>query len=169
MYWIPAVVFLAHVAEEYVRFPEWATRHFGATSRAWYVYSHIPPLTVVVWICARAQDAAPDTLWPVLATAVQWSLATNAIFHIVTTWLFREYSPGLVTATALVLPTTVYMFNRTIGEHLLTPFQVGSVVGLGTVVGGAVVASLWLSLDFDWRLRRRQASDSTNDGTQCPP
>ena len=157
MYWIPAVVFLTHVMEEYPRFPEWATRHFGATSRAWYVDSHILLIAIAVSICARAEDAAPESLWPVLATSFQWVLATNAIFHIVTTWLFREYSPGLFTATVLFLPATAYMFNRTISEQLLTPLQVASVVGLGTVVGGAAVASLWLPMDFDWKLRRSEA------------
>ena len=81
MYWIPALVFLTHVAEEYPRFPEWATRHFGATSPAWYVYSHIVLMAIAVLICARAQDAASETLWPMLATSFQCVLATNAIFH----------------------------------------------------------------------------------------
>jgi hypothetical protein len=156
MYWIPALVFLTHVAEEYPRFPEWATRHFGATSRAWYVYTHILLIAVAVFICARAQDAAPLTLWPLLATSFQWVLATNGIFHILTTLLFREYSPGLFTGAALFLPATAYMFNRTLREELLTPLQVASVLGLGTVVGGAVVASLWLPMDLDWRLRPRR-------------
>jgi hypothetical protein len=155
MYWIPALVFLIHVAEEYPRFPEWATRHFGATSRAWYVYTHILLIAVAVVICARAQDAAPRTLWPLLATSFQWVVATNAIFHIATTLLFREYSPGLFTGTALFPPATAYMFNRTLSEELLTPLQVASVLGLGTVVGGAAVASLWLSMDLDWKLRPR--------------
>jgi hypothetical protein len=156
MYWIPAVVFLIHVAEEFPYFPQWATRHFGATSRAWYVYSHIVLGLIAVVVCARAQVAGPETLWPVLATSLQWVLATNSIFHIVTTVLFREYSPGLFTGTALFLPATVYMFNRTVSQELLTPLQVAFVIGCGTVVGGAAVASLWLRMDFDWTLRRSE-------------
>lgn len=154
MYWIPAVVFVAHVAEEYPRFPEWATRHFGATSRAWYVYSHVVLIAMNVAICASAEGAPARTVWPILATSLQWALATNAVFHIATTFLFKEYSPGVVTGASLFLPATVYVFMRTLREELLTPLQVASAVGLGTILGVAVVASLWLHMDFDWRLRR---------------
>lgn len=158
MYWIPAVIFLAHVAEEYPRFPEWATRHFGATSRAWYVYSHIVLVAMTVAISARAEAAAPGSTWPMLATSLQWVLATNALFHITTTFLFREYSPGVVTGAVLFLPATAYLFDRTLREGLLTPLQLAAALALGTVVGAAVVVSLWLHIDFDWRLRRPEPS-----------
>jgi len=40
--WLPLAVFGAHVAEEYVSgFPEWATRHFGTTSRRFFIASHV--------------------------------------------------------------------------------------------------------------------------------
>ncbi|MBI3071599.1 MAG: HXXEE domain-containing protein, partial [Deltaproteobacteria bacterium] len=121
VYWLPVLAFAAHIAEEYPRFPEWATRHFGATSRAWYVYSHVPLVFFVIAIAAFAEKAPPQSVWPLLATAIQWVLATNAIFHLVTTRLFREYSPGVVTGTLLFLPTTAYVFWRTLDASLLTP------------------------------------------------
>lgn len=154
MYWLPVLAFLVHIAEEYPRFPEWATRHFGATSRAWYVYSHIPLVLLVIVVGAHADDAQARSLWPLVATAIQWVLATNAVFHIVTTLLFREYSPGVVTGTVLFLPATVYVFWRTLQGALLTPFQLMLAIALGTVVGVAVIASLWLRMDFDWLMRR---------------
>ena len=40
MFWIPPLLFVLHMLEELPRFPAWATRHFGATSLPWYVYSH---------------------------------------------------------------------------------------------------------------------------------
>jgi hypothetical protein len=157
MYWIPALTFLAHVAEEYPRFPEWATRHFGATSRAWYVYSHIPLVAVALWASICATQAPVRTTWPLLATSIQWVLATNALFHIATTFIFQEYSPGVITAVTLFLPGTVYVFVRTFREGLLTVPQVTLAVAVGTTVGLAAVASLWLHMDLDWRLRRPRA------------
>ncbi len=91
-----------------------------------------------------------------LATSIQWVLVTNAFFHLGTTFLFREYSPGLVTAVTLFPAATAYVFVRTFREELLTPPQVAFSVALGTAVGVAAVASLWLHMDFDWRLRRSQ-------------
>jgi hypothetical protein len=154
LYWLPTLVFLAHIAEEFPRFPAWATRHFGATSRAWYVYTHIALVAIAVTISARAEAAAPRTIWPLLAMAFQWVLATNALFHIATTIMFKEYSPGVVTGTLLFLPATAYLFNRVVAAHFFTTVQLASVVAIGTVLGAAVVASLWLPMDLDWRLRR---------------
>jgi hypothetical protein len=41
-----------------------------------------------------------------------------------------------------------------VGEKLLTLPQIAYVAALGTIVGLAAVASLWLRLDYDWKLRR---------------
>lgn len=57
-YWLPLIVFIPHMIEEYPRFPAWATRHFGATSRAWYVYSHILLVAIAVPVCLWADSAS---------------------------------------------------------------------------------------------------------------
>jgi hypothetical protein len=158
MYWIPALAFLVHVAEEYPRFPEWATRHFGTTSRPWYVYSHVPLVAAVLGISFLAAAAPARTLFPVLATSVQWVFATNAVFHVATTFVYREYSPGVITAVALFLPGTAYLFGRTVRDGLLTPAQIVVAIVIGTVVGVAAVASLWLRMDIDWRFRSARAA-----------
>ena len=154
MYWIPTVMLLAHVAEEFPRFPAWATRHFGTTSRAWYVYSHIALIALSVTVSAQAQVLAPRTAWPILALALQWGLAINSLFHITTSVLFREYSPGVVTGTVLCLAATAYLFHHALVVDLLTISQVVSAVALGTVFSAAAIASLWLRMDFDWKFRR---------------
>jgi hypothetical protein len=154
IYWIPALTFLAHIAEECPRFPEWATRHFGATSLPWYVYSHVPLVAAVLGVSFLAAAAPAGTLFPLLATSVQWAFATNILFHVATTFIFREYSPGIVTAVLLFLPGTAYLFARTVREGLLTPPQVVAAIALGTVIGIAAVASLWMRMDIDWRFRR---------------
>jgi hypothetical protein len=154
MYWIPTIVLLAHVLEEFPRFPAWASRHFGSTSRAWYVYSHVPLLAGVGLVSAQAQAAGPGSGWALLALGFQWILATNALFHITTTLGFREYSPGVVTGTLLVLPATAYLYYRAVSADLFTSAQVASAIALGTVLSAAAVASLWLRAGFDWRFQR---------------
>jgi len=154
LYWLPTVVFVVHAAEELPRFPAWATRHFRATSRAWFVYSHIVLLAIALTISAQAHAAEPRTAWPMLAVALQWVLGSNALFHIITTILFKEYSPGLVTAVLFSIPATAYMSTQVIALKLLTPAQLLAAGGLGLVSNVLGIATLWLLLDLSWRLRR---------------
>jgi hypothetical protein len=151
--WLPTVTFLVHVAEEYPRFPAWATRHFGATSRAWFVYSHVPLVASLLAISSGAlgEDA---TAW--LLVAAQWVLFTNALFHAVTTALFHEYSPGVVTGVALFPAGTLLVLRHVHRAEALAPLGFASAIAAGTVAGAAVVASLWLPMDIDWRGRRRR-------------
>jgi hypothetical protein len=154
MYWIPAIALLVHVLEEFPRFPAWASRHFGSTSRAWYVYTHVAIVTAFGVVSAQAQAVGPGTHWAVLALACQWVLATNALFHVATAVRFREYSPGIVTGMLVVLPSTAYLYSRAVSADLFTTAQVASAIALGTVLSAVAVASLWLPADFDWKLRR---------------
>ncbi len=163
MFWIATVALLAHVLEEYPRFPAWATRHFGRTSRAWYVYSHLVLLVAVGLLSTRAQAAGPRSSWAVLVLAVQWILATNALFHVATTLVFREYSPGVMTGTFLVLPSTAYLYYRVSSLELVTTTQLASAIALGTVLSATAIASLWWRADFDWRFRRPSNETPPNE------
>lgn len=155
MYWISLLVFVPHMIEEYPRFPQWATRHFGATSNAWYLYSHIVLVTIALAICPWAQSAPPQTRGPLLGTALMLTLAFNALFHVVTTFLFREYSPGVITGVLLFFPASGYMLLETVEEQLLTAAQIATAVFIAFVVQVAVIASLYLQMDIDWQFHRR--------------
>ena len=158
MYWLPLVVFVLHMLEEYPRFPAWATRHFGATSKAWYVYSHIVLVTVALATCLWAEHASPQTWGRILATALMITLALNGAFHAATTFLFREYSPGVVTGTFLFLPATGYLLFLTVRDSLLMTTQIGTAIVVGAVVQVAVIASLYLPMEIDWRFQRQRVA-----------
>lgn len=150
IYWIPTIAFLLHVCEEFGRFPSWASRHFARTSTPWYVYSHI--ILVVIFVCTSwlASTASADSIWPLGAITLQWIIGFNAIFHIVVTIWYREYSPGVVTGCAIVLPATWIVFNRT----TLSTGEMGGTLIIGLVVSLIVIASLWVDFGIDWRGRR---------------
>lgn len=156
MYWIPFLVFLAHVMEEFRWFPAWATRHFGATSNAWYAYSHIVLVAVAASVSGAAQGAAQQSTSVLLAMALMLTLAWNAVFHIVTTVLFREYSPGVLTGGLLILPATWYLVRHGAEGGALTAYQWIASSGIAAVVQAVVIASLFLNMDIDWRFRRRR-------------
>ena len=158
MYWLPLIVFLPHMLEEYSRFPAWATKHFGATCKAWYVYSHVVLVAVALPVCLWAENASPQTWGRILATALMITLAINGVFHVVTTFLFREYSPGVVTGTLLFFPATGYLLFLTARDSLLTTTQISVAVVIGAVVQIAVIASLYLRMDIDWRFQRSRVA-----------
>jgi hypothetical protein len=87
-------------------------------------------------------------------------LAVNALFHVATTLLFREYSPGLVTGTLLFLPAAGYLLSRTASESLLTTQQIWFSIGIGGIVQVAVIASLYLHMNIGWRGQRLTSSCS---------
>ncbi len=154
MYWLPLIVFVPHMLEEYPRFPAWATRHFGATSKAWYLYSHIMLVAVALPTCLWAENASPQSWGRILGTSLMVTLAFNGAFHVVTTFLFREYSPGLMTGTLLFFPATGYLLFLTARNSLLTTTQIGTAVVIGAAVQVVVIASLCLRMDIDWRFQR---------------
>lgn len=155
-HFIPLGVFLIHMAEELPRFPAWASRHFGYTSLAWYVYSHI--VLVIISISVAAWAAAPgstewSTLWNM---ALMATLVLNAAFHLVTTILFKEYSPGVITGLLCLMPAGFYMFLRAWQTALLTENQLLTAAGLGTAIQVLVLASLWLNMNIDWKFRLKR-------------
>ena len=146
---VTPLIFLIHIAEEWHRFPAWATRHFGATSRAWYVYSHIVLVAATIGICSIA-TISPTRTWTIWAVAVQWGFFTNAIFHVASWRLFREYSPGLFSSVLLFVPVTIWQ----LGTTRLDCTGLATALALGSVMGGLAVASLWLNMNIDWKFRR---------------
>lgn len=155
MFWIPLAVFAVHMAEELPRFPAWVTRHFGATSLPWYVYSHIALVAIGVAVGAWAGSAPPGSPGIGAGLALMWTLLLNGVFHLVTTIRFREYSPGVVTGLILFVPATVYIVVRVVDDGLLDLSGMLLAGTIGTVVQVLVIASLWLPMDIDWRFRRR--------------
>lgn len=142
--WLVLGALIAHVAEELPRFPEWATRHFGTTSPAYFVLSHIPLLATVLYIVYRASRPWASVLWVWLLLVVQSALAANGVFHIVATLRFREYSPGLVSAIALYMPVTAYLLPLAVTQ--LGPLRTATACCTGIIVSGLLVGSLWLDI-----------------------
>jgi hypothetical protein len=135
-----------HVAEELPNFPEWATRHFGTTSTAYFVLSHVPLFAAVIYIVYQASRPVAGALWLWLLIAVQFALVINAVFHVVTTIWFREYSPGVITGVLVYAPVALYLLPR--GARLLGPLPTATACAAGAGVSALMVASLWMDITF---------------------
>jgi len=82
--------------------------------------------------------------WVVLATAFQWQFGVNALFHLSTWIIFREYSPGAVTAAVISIPATAYYLAWIRREDRASSRQIGLAIGLGTVIAGLAIGFLFL-------------------------
>lgn len=138
--------FVLHSAEELPRFPAWATRHFGTTTTEFFVLSHIPLVALSATTSYLAERHGPGSIWATLATAWQWQLVVNGLFHLTATALFNEYSPGVITGTAVVFPASFY-FDQTLRRDLLAPPRLWTALAIGSLVAGLAIASLGLDND----------------------
>jgi hypothetical protein len=146
--WITLALILAHVAEELPRFPEWATRHFGTTTTAFFVVSHIPLLAATFYIARRAASPEASARWLLAAVMVQTGMGANGLFHLATTWTFGEYSPGVVTGAGFHVPFAVYLIHRARLDPRLRPAGIAAACGAGVALAGLLTASLWLDISF---------------------
>ena len=144
--WFVLAALVFHVAEEVPNFPQWATRHFGTTSTTYFVLSHIPLFAAVLYIVYQASRPVVDAVWVWLLIAVQSALAVNAVFHILTTIWFREYSPGLVTSVLIYGPVTAYLLPR--AARQLRALPTAMACATGTCISALMIASLWLDITF---------------------
>lgn len=146
-YWLPTALFAVHVAEEWLGgFPDWATRHFGTTSPRWFVVSHVPLVLAMIAISARASARGARSRWVWLAAALMVGLFGNAVFHVVTSALFDEYSPGLVTAALLFAPATPIVIKHAAADGALTTAGIAAACVVGALGSGLVVLSLMVDV-----------------------
>lgn len=108
-FWFPTLVASAHVIEEFVfpgGFAPWFRRCRPrdltiTTGRL------ITANTVMFFFCICAGLSGPTHLGAAIWLVLMGSLFANAVFHTYSTFRMREYSPGVVTAICLYIPTTV--------------------------------------------------------------
>ena len=135
-----------HIAEEAPAFPAWVSHHFGTTTPGFYALSHIPLLAGAFYVARRAAAPGAGARWVWLSVAVQVGLAGNGLFHLATTILFREYSPGVITGVVLYMPFTAYLLTRAMA--LLPASRIATASLAGGAAALVLIASLWLDLDF---------------------
>ena len=138
--WLLFAALLLHVFEELPAFPEWATAHFGTTSRTFYVIAHIPILALTAWFSYRASGLNPPrwSIWWMAATTI--ALTVNVFFHLSTAIAFREISPGMFTAVFIFIPVSIILLPRAFAFMDRPSAVLASATGVG------------ISILFTWSL-----------------
>lgn len=148
IFWLPLFILIVHATEEFVTgFPAWATDHFGMTTPAYFVYTHILLVLLVVTIAYLAKGSA---FWKMMASAAMMQFATNAVFHLSTTLLFGEVAPGILTASFVALPLSYIFFMVVLKQQLLTKKQVIVSMALGFIVALLIISMLWFDGSIGW-------------------
>lgn len=77
---------------------------------------------------------------------IQMILLFNAFIpHIASTIRFRMYSPGIITASLITLPFSLYLFGRALNENILSWNEIWILLGIAPF---AMVIFALLSLQF---------------------
>ena len=144
LFWLPTVTIVLHSLEEMPGFAAWASVRFAPMSQAEFAILHIPLIWIVAFASFRAWISPVPTVWRFWATAFQWQFAFNAVFHLGSAWLYREYAPGMVTAATIGLPATAGLTVGVLRLGLLGRRELALAALAGAVIAVAAVAMLFV-------------------------
>lgn len=143
VYWLVTAQWLAHFADEWMfGLPAWCTRHFEPLPDSFWV----PAMTILtVPMILLGGTASRSSAGPGLRLAcagVQMLFFSNAVFHVVTTFVFAEYSPGAATAVLLFLPLSPIVWRAVLREPGVTKSSFTTALVGGFVFHGLVLLNL---------------------------
>lgn len=135
MLWLVPLAYGIHIIEETPRFVPWAKRYLSAPSTfAQFVLGNVIFMAYVLISVALATFYPGEwTLVLGLSTAA-W-IFSNFLIHASFTLYTGEYSPGVVTASALYAPVSVYIYTNFLGSGILSNAD----ILLSIIIGFAVM------------------------------
>jgi hypothetical protein len=133
--WVVPIAYFIHIIEETPRFVPWAKRYFSAPSTfAQFVFGNVIFMAyVLLSVCIAIFFPSEWTLVLGLSTAA-W-IFSNFLIHASLTLYTGEYSPGVVTASAIYAPVSVYIYTYFWGSNLLSNVD----IILSIIMGFAVM------------------------------
>lgn len=113
--WLVPVAYFIHILEETPRFVPWATRYFSAPATfGQFVLGNVIFMVYVI-ISAGLAVFYPGEWTIVLGLATAAWIFSNFLLHAFYTLYTGEYSPGVVTASAIYAPVAVYIYAAFMG------------------------------------------------------
>ena len=97
------------------------------------------PMIMLGWAASRAAAGPGVRLF---CAGVQMLFFSNAFFHLITTLVFGEYSPGTATGVVLVLPLSVFVWRAVLREPGVTRSSFATALVAGFVVHGLALLNL---------------------------
>ena len=99
---------------------------------------------LLVWNTWAAVHVENPRTYVFISFAVQTLFFCNALFHGLTTILFNDYSPGVLSGLLLFVPVTLLLFRRKIRSHFLSESDFIAAVVTGFVGHGLILLNLFV-------------------------
>jgi hypothetical protein len=159
--WLCPIVYAIHIIEEAPRFISWTRRYpqlFSSTynKRMFILGNSIWMLYNVISVFLAITYPAQWSLVLGLSTA-SW-IFSNAWLHIITTLSSGIYSPGVITASALYLPVSIFIYWSFWQQGILTPAITIRSILLGFAVMYLPILGIAISSrikTFPWIVRKK--------------
>ena len=154
--WAGPVVFLVHDTEEILTVESWLRIHrselpsalqpFAAVTTAQFGLAvallFIGFLAAAAHAAARARRGRASMPFLIISGA----LIANGLTHLVQAAYFRSYTPGVVTALALVLPYGCFLGSRSLANGLVTRRALVGALAAGAVAQIPIIALAQLAV-----------------------
>ena len=144
--WFFPAVYALHIVEEYgTGFPAWMTRHMHASmDNPGFLLNNALFMAILLATTAWASLSRSRLSAFVFLSWASGNLFWNFIFHLVTTLQADSYSPGLVTASLLYYPVSLWGGALAVRQERLTVFGVLGAFAIGAALMMFVIwAGLW--------------------------
>jgi hypothetical protein len=133
--WLVPVAYLVHILEESPRFVPWATKYLGAPETfGQFALGNIIFMAYVI-IATSLAIFYPSELTLVIGLSAAAWIFSNFLIHAYYTLRTGEYSPGVVTASAIYVPVSLYIYYNFLGSGLLNTLD----IILSIIIGFAVM------------------------------
>ena len=133
--WLVPIAYCIHMVEETPRFVPWARRYFSAPSTfAQFVLGNVIFMVYVLAFISLAVFYPGEWTLILGLSSAAW-IFSNFLIHASLTLYTGEYSPGVVTASALYAPVAVYIYATFMQSGILSQ----SDIILSIVIGFAVM------------------------------
>jgi hypothetical protein len=129
--WLVPVAYFVHILEESPRFVPWATRYLGAPETfGQFVLGNVIFMVYVI-IATSLAIFYPSEITLIIGLSTAAWIFSNFLIHAYYTLRTGEYSPGVVTAGAIYVPVSLYIYYNFLGSGLLNTLDLALSVIIG--------------------------------------
>ncbi|HLG48287.1 MAG TPA: HXXEE domain-containing protein [Reyranella sp.] len=148
--WLFPAVYALHIVEEYgTGFPAWMTRHMHASmDNPGFLLNNALFMAILLATTAWASLSRSCLSAFIFLSWASGNLFWNFIFHLVTTLHADSYSPGLVTASLLYYPVSLWGGVLAVRQERL---RVSGVLGAFAIGAALMMFVVWAGL---WHFHR---------------
>ncbi|MTK63870.1 MAG: HXXEE domain-containing protein [Methanobacterium sp.] len=133
--WLIPVAYFVHILEESPRFVPWAMKYFGAPETfGQFIIGNIIFMAYVI-VATSLAILYPNEWTLILGLSAAAWIFSNFLIHAYYTLRTGIYSPGVVTAGAIYVPVSVYIYSNFWVSGLLSNLD----IALSIVIGFAIM------------------------------